>query len=416
MREILILCHSEAYSQFLDKLYDYGINACVLNKKNYKKYKKKHISFFDINLDDYEELLNFVKILNNKHNFESVISFHELYQLTTEMISKELNLPNRNLKYIQASTNKLLMKKIFKEKGIKTASYEVISLNETMISEIERIENLLNYPLVIKPCTGLFSAGVTKIYNKNEFIVAYRNAKRITCLYNSSSATKESSESLIIEEYIHGKEFNLDGFAIKGKWNYLMSAEKFPDLHGPKFQENGLFLLAEKNEYLNLFNLIGKQIIESFPVGDSPYHIELRLESTTNELYVVEFSTRLSGMGVTIFNMLYHSTGFDIYEFFLDNKIGKSMKIQNLNYLNGILELDLLANGYGQISRFEGLEKIRTNENVVYFDLLKKIGDTIINQEYNIETIATVYVKFSDREDAICKINKINNTLKVMYI
>lgn len=94
------------------------------------------------------------------------------------------------------SMNKVLTKKIFEKNGIKTPLYHSVLQDEFEADApniIDTIFRTLTFPLVVKPAKGGSSLGLTLARTKFDIEKAIKNAL-------------EYSDSVLIEEYIAGKE------------------------------------------------------------------------------------------------------------------------------------------------------------------------------------------------------------------
>ncbi|MDO8492276.1 MAG: D-alanine--D-alanine ligase [bacterium] len=92
--------------------------------------------------------------------------------------------------------NKILAKKHFVQKGIKTPYYKVIEMSPNLDEKLVEIFRTFPQPSVIKPYNGGSSLGVTVARNFNEFCQSTANAFHY-------------SPKIIIEEYIDGREGTL---------------------------------------------------------------------------------------------------------------------------------------------------------------------------------------------------------------
>lgn len=224
--------------------------------------------------------------------------------LTMAKISEELKLPCYiDYETAQNVTNKEYMKKVFFENDIPCSKF-VIS------SEYKSTDFLcLEYPLIVKPVDCNSSKGVRRVENVYDLKVAYSEAL-------SLSRTK----TVIVEEYISGKELSVDVYVENGKAIVLdiTTSEKL------KIQDR--FIIYRTWHPANIsfdikkkIDSVCQKIAESFKLTNSPMLVQLL--SDGKEVYVIEFSARAGG-GVKHLSITRRS-GIDINSAVIDLTLGK---------------------------------------------------------------------------------------------
>ena len=106
-----------------------------------------------------------------------------------------LNLPYTGPSATLYDPTKELMKYVAYTKGVKTSNYVLV----TKLSDTDNLDNLLNYPLFIKPAKSGDSLGV------DEFSLVHDKTELIN---KSKEIINEYGEALV-EEYIDGREFTI---------------------------------------------------------------------------------------------------------------------------------------------------------------------------------------------------------------
>lgn len=412
---LLVVGHPERYTQFLDHLGKLGYRAVVLNAKIEGTYRGDHVELVSADPNDTARLLEVAAELHAKWSFCAVLTHHELSQYAAELVARHLGLPSRDPQLVRRATNKYLMKQRFEEAGVPTARVEFLDLDAPVESECARIEQRLSYPLVIKPVTGLFSVGVTRVDGPEQLRAALPVTRRIARLLKSSSRDPVGSSRLVVEEYIHGQELNVDGFTVGGVFTPLMSAQKYPDLHGPTFQENALVFADCADPVPSALREIAERVVRAFPFPDSPFHIEVRREEKSGEYFVVEMAPRLSGMGSTIHNMMLHATGLDMFELLIEQRRGRLERFPAFTYKNGVLEYDTLSPRGGKICGFPGLERVLAHPDLLHADILKSVGEVLAPPAYNLEAVAVFYLRTKSHAEALSQISWLDETFGVAF-
>jgi len=229
--------------------------------------------------------------------------------LTVAKVSEDLELPC----YIDYQTalnvtNKQYMKGVFFQNKIPTAQYLILKyFNENEICK-------LSFPLIVKPVDCNSSKGVVKVSDLDELQVAFERAKEL-------SRTK----TVILEEFIEGRELSVDAFVHSGK-AYILDitiSEKIKD--HKKFIINRTWHPAPINNFtMKKISLIVQQIADSFEIKNAPMLIQM-IERNGN-IFVLEFSARTGG-GVK-FITIKEQSGFDVIDAIIDLTLGKKPQPQ----------------------------------------------------------------------------------------
>lgn len=405
-KHILLLGHTDGYQQFIDCLLDHNcfITWVKAPEKtvSIKEEESTEIEILRLDIiDDFENSMNILRTMNENRPFDAVMSHHEFYQIAKSKIANEFGLFGSPVEKVIHATHKYFMKQCFSEHKVPTADFHFLNLDHDLKSEIETIEKKIAYPLIVKPCNGLGSLGVYKVNNQSEFKSAVRVCRQISYNIKSSSYTKESTNFLIVEKYIDGDEFTVDGFIINGEWVPMISCSKYPPLLGPVFQENVYYFSPDHENIIPKdLNEAAVAALKAVDIGDGPYHIEIRREFGTGKCYIVEMAPRISGMGSTFYNLMLYSTGYNIYELLLKIHLKEKVEIPSFQYDYCTMEYDSFAKKGGIIKEFKNLDCIMEHPNLMHYEFFKKVGDYIGPPGLNPDTTAVFYFRTQNHKES----------------
>lgn len=402
-KHILLIGHPAGYEQFVSFLLDSDYRVTWIKEQMDKSLiSKENLNYRNMNiLNEFDQCMKTIQNMDRQDPFDAVITHHEVYQTARCKIARVLDLFSPPVEKMINATHKYFMKKCFLEHHVLTAPAEFFSLSENMSEEIKRIEAKLEYPYVIKPCNGFGSLGVQKVEDSKEFRKAIRICRQISMNVKSSSVTKESWDYLIVEKYIHGEEYTVDGFIVNEEWVPMISCHKYPPLVGPVFQEKVyMFSPDQDNPIPPDLNEAAHKAVKAVGIGNGPYHVEIRRETNTKQCYVVELAPRMSGLGSTFFNLMYHSTGYNLYDLLVKQCLGEKVKKPVFEYKNCTLEYDSFAEDGGIIKGFRNLDKMMKHPNLVHCEMFKNPGDYISPPGLNPETTAVFYFKTTSHHES----------------
>ena len=189
-----------------------------------------------------------------------------------------LNVKGNNTKSINNAMNKLESRNIFN-------SISEIKIQNAIVKTIEDIELFLNEngTSVLKPIYGTASKSVIKIHSIKE------NKTAVEKLIQDCS-----DQDLIIEEFVDGSEYALEGNLINSELNKIIIFDKPINYKEPYFEESIYIAPTEipDETQKEVVNLIGKACKE-LGLENGPVHVEFKIHK--NEIFIIEINPRMIG-------------------------------------------------------------------------------------------------------------------------
>ncbi len=239
---------------------------------------------------------------------DHVVSFHDGFQVQVDVLKRVLGLPHRRPEALFTLTDKAAFKAV-----PATASYvsRYIRLPQTVSAEDgwASVGKSLSLPLVVKPSNAFYSAGVVRVDERAQWDKALTQARRVCRMIGAQRGGSE----ILVEEYIDGEEFSVDGYVLDGVVIPLLLHHKHPRLVGPTFHENAQvscpFDLARGAD----FQAALRQIIGAIGLDQSPFHAEFR-RTDAGQLYILELAPRISGGGISSRYLMDICLGLDVHD------------------------------------------------------------------------------------------------------
>lgn len=210
-------------------------------------------------------------------------------ELTAEIVSyvsEKLGLNGTPFHVMNQLHDKLLVRQL---------SESVEGLSKPLFYKYEG-KDLGIYPCVVKPCGGSSKAGVSFVDNAENFDDAIKYAQNST------------NGSVIVEEYIEGKEISIECISFKGEHQVIQITDKDSSSR-PHFVELGHHQPAAITEALReKIKVVVARILKAIGYTNGASHVEVKYKG--DELYLIEVNLR--GGGDEISNKLvFLSTGID---------------------------------------------------------------------------------------------------------
>jgi len=220
-------------------------------------------------------------------------------------IAEKYGFPFYSVETAKWSTDKFQMKQRFMEGGVPCAKGRLVK----SVSEVEDFE----YPVIIKPRDNSGSRGVKLCRSKEELEVSMSEAFEVSKL-----------DTVLVEEFIEGPEYSIEGLHHDGKSEVIQFTEK-KTTEFPYNVELGHIQPANiEEENKQKIREIVTKIGKALNFVNCPSHTELKINE--RGIYVIETSPRLGGDYITS-TLTPLSTGVNLEDQLLHIALGEKINI-----------------------------------------------------------------------------------------
>ena len=258
-----------------------------------------------------------------------------------------LEVKGNKLESINLSMNKYESRKIFN-------SLLDIKVNNEIIKNIDDVNTFINKngTSVLKPIYGTASKSVLKINNVE------KNKEQIEKLMQDCF-----DQDLVIEEYIDGKEYALEGTIINSELKKIVIFDKPVEYKHPYFEETIYITPSElSSEAEKRVVSIVDKACKKIGLEDGPVHVEFKINE--NQIFIIEINPRMIGglcSRCLSFGLFKVSLEEIILHAFMNNEL-KNIELLN-NYV-GVLMIPTPKSGKFISINKEELENIPNISNV----------------------------------------------------
>lgn len=293
-------------------------------------------------------------------------------------IAEKYGFPFYSVETAQWSTDKFQMKHRF-ELG------DVPHAQGRLIFKVEEVEGLV-FPVIVKPRDNSGSRGVKLCRNKEELKVSIEEA-----LENSKLDT------VLVEEYIEGPEYSIEGLHYDGKSEVIQFTEKktteFP--YNVELGHKQPANLSEEHKAA-ICQIVGK-IGKAMNFVNCPSHTELKIN--VRGIFVIETSPRLGGDYITS-TLTPLSTGINLEDQLLhialgepvDTKTGRVEKASGVHFF-------CLPEGFVEKIDTKALEDAKNWPGIYSLNLKLREGDNVHQITSSLNRYGEFIVKAEDREE-----------------
>ncbi|UMZ11897.1 ATP-grasp domain-containing protein [Pseudomonas sp. MPFS] len=277
--------------------------------------------------------------------FDHVVSFHDGLQVQVDIFKKIFGLATRDTEALFTLTDKSAFKSVPATANF-ISRYLRLPQNVSTDEAWQEIEQSLRLPIVLKPSNAFYSAGVIRVDDRAGFSKALTQTRHVCSLM----ASQRGGSEILVEEYIDGEEFSVDGYVLDGEVTPLLLHHKYPRLEGPTFHENAQISIPFDKKKGEPFMVPLRQIIAAVGLDQSPFHSEFRI-TADQRVYILELAPRISGDGISSRYLMDICLGLDVYD--VDLKLDTPQLTLDLPHRRVGLEYDFSVKKSGVLSSIE---------------------------------------------------------------
>jgi len=343
-----------------------------------------------VSTHDSEALLHIAQ----KHRVDGVMTLStEIAVLPTAYVAERLRLPGLTVDVARKATNKYLMRKAFKEKGVPCPEFCLVKNPE----DLKDIDNFLRFPLMVKPTTGYASKGVQKVRDKRTLERAFRIARN-----------ESPDGSVVVEEFIQGREVGGESFTVNGKTSMIYITNK-KITRPPHYIPLGHSLPSVLQEGLiSKIKDVVKKGIRALGVTNGPVNFDVMV--TRQGPKVLEMGARLGGNCLPVIVSIH--SGIDTIRESIKLALGKKPDIRERQNRPVGVRL-LTSRSTGVIKHIAGIKTLKKNQDVIDVHFTYNIGDTIHKLSSGIDKIGYVIISGKNINDVEKKLDTCSRKITI---
>lgn len=357
--------------------------------------------------DEYRvvDILNKDECLKYANEFDPLAIMSEecdIASIPVAWLSERLGLTSIGVNMAELYTNKYLMRQFGKEHNFDTPSFcKCSNMNQAI-----EVYDVLNVKMIMKPLDSNSSRGVYTINNKNDIMEHYNDCIKFS----------KTEKSVLMEEYIDGTEFTVDGVKTeKGHISLAISEKKHYD-----YNENIACTLyfSHQNENYDYNKL--REINDLFVnLTGLPYgltHAEYKYKD--GKFYLIEIGARGGGNLISALIVPLIS-GIDNYEYLIQKTLNERCN-EDITIAPEFCERCAILQFFdtegkeGVVSNILGEEYLKECKNIVSYHIYCKIGDVVKRAEDDSKRIG-YYIAYGENKDELDRIiENVHSSLKIV--
>lgn len=398
----LLLLGSSVWKDIIKKFADdYGVKL-IFGGKNPCSLDEIVEESFRVDSIDHDKMKKFIK----EHNIDGVyMGGSELIISHACEYLNELGLPCYCTKeQWEMLQNKNHFKSLCNKHGLPVVAKYNIDVND-----IKASVPIDSYPVITKPTDGSGSNGFSVCNNPEELASGFEKAI-------ADSPTK----SVICEKFVKNTALVAFYSFTNGKMLYALTEDKYPVKYDKQGSYVGGLFLCEskyKEEFRNLFeeklqNLFhdinikeGTIWIEVFHDGDQYYFNEVGYRyGGSYSFYSVDYFRNINQIYADLYYALTGESQLEDFNSLVPEGIerGKNYCIYPIHMKSG------------KIASFEGIEDVKSWNNMVFFPISKEAGDDIADTGSWGQCVALAHFTYDKLEECEHIVDQIHSSFKVL--
>lgn len=305
-------------------------------------------------------------------------------------IAEKYGFPFYSVETAQWSTDKFQMKQRF-ELG------DVPHAKGRLVKSVDETDDMV-YPVIVKPRDNSGSRGVKLCRTKEELEQSMAEALEYSKL-----------DSVLVEEFIEGPEYSIEGLHYDGKSEVIQFTEK-KTTEFPYNVELGHIQPANiseenKQKIREIVVMIGKAL----KFENCPSHTELKINE--RGIFVIETSPRLGGDYITS-TLTPLSTGINMEDQLLHIALGENVDTQSgrVEKASGVCFLNLPC---GKVTAIDtAISEVSNWPNVYSFATSLKVGDEIHPITSSLNRYGQFIVEGGMREKVVSSLDEYEHRIK----
>ena len=357
--------------------------------------------FVCIDLKDTARLIDYARYLQQNGGLDAVFTAATDFSAAVAAVAAACGLRGHTLEAALNATDKVRMRECFRKAGVPSPAFIELTAAD-LASSANTLEQRLGklagrFPLVVKPVDNMGARGCSLVKNLSEL----RKAAATALQYSRSGR-------VIVEEYIEGSEFSIEGLVFGGRLYITALADRhifFP----PYFIEMGHTIPSEcpqalADEVISVF----ERGVHALGLTDGAVKGDILVRN--GKAFVGEIAARLSGGYMSGWTVPYSSC-LDITAAALTLALGGSPRLhtcgkdafvvplkQNCPFVSAERAWISIP---GQVAAVSGLEAARAAPFVK--DVFPRAGadDTVVFPQNNVEKCGNVLSAAPSRREAV---------------
>ncbi len=207
-------------------------------------------------------------------NVDGILALGDRPAVAAAYAARGLGISYNHPAAVEACRNKLRMREIFREAGLRVPWFRNLPIHPTPEPSLL----VISYPCVLKPLSLSASQGVVRANNREEFLAAVARVRRLLESPEIRSTREPNLDQMLVEGYIPGREVAVEGLLTDGNLRVLAIFDKPDPLEGPYFEET-IYVTPSRltDAEQHAIEQCARDAARALGISQGPIHAEFRI-------------------------------------------------------------------------------------------------------------------------------------------
>jgi biotin carboxylase len=291
MKRLLLFLPTTTYrtEAFVEAARRVGVNLTVASEQDSAFSEQEPARLITLDFRQPERAAVRVVDFAERYPVHAVFGVDDDTALAAAVVSRALGLPHNPVNAMAAARDKHRQRCLLRDHRVPVPEFSLHSLTEPA----EQLAQSVPYPCVLKPTSLAASRGVIRANDPAEFLDAHR---RLAAILAAPDVVErgEGIESFLVERFVRGPEYALEGLLVQGQVRVLALFDKPDPLDGPFFAET-IYVTPSRTPSATQRALVKctEDAVRAVGLERGPIHAELRVNEEGP--WLVELAARPIG-------------------------------------------------------------------------------------------------------------------------
>jgi biotin carboxylase len=323
-----------------------------------------------------------IEILRARGPFDGVLAVGDRAAFLAAYCAERLGLRFHASEAVAAANDKSLTRRRFRAGGLQVPDFTLLG---TGIGSGHGAFSH-RFPCVLKPLHFSASRGVIRANDPAEFAAAEARIRKMT----------GDREPLLVEDFIPGREFALEGLVIEGKLQTLAIFDKPEPLDGPFFEET-IYVTpsGERGEVQHAIEDAAQRAVIALGLRRGPVHAEMRVNQ--RGVWMLEAAAR--PIGGLCSRVLRFENGTSLEEVLLLHAAGEDIsRVKLAPGAHGVMMIPIPRAGV--FRHADGVEAARATAGIEAVEITAKEGQLLEPLPEGASYLGFLFARAPDGEEA----------------
>jgi biotin carboxylase len=339
--------------------------------------------------------------------FAGILAVGDRPAVLAALAAERLGLPGNPPAAARASANKAASREAIASAGLPVPWFYTVPTDSTPAAAARSAR----YPCVMKPLAMAGSRGVVRVDDERQFTDAFTSLQRLLAGPQVRAERNQAHDTILVEGYIPGREFALEGLLDRGVFRALAVFDKPDPLEGPYFEET-IYVTPPRlpdKEHDSIVHTISAAA-RAIGLTHGPIHAECRVNE--RGVYVLEVAARPIG-GLCARTLRFEevrggSKGFErvgLEELLLRHAIGESIdSYRREEVAAAVMMIPIPRRGI--LKNVDGLDEAAQVEGVEEVTITAKIDQLLLPLPEGASYLGFIFARRPSSDEAIAAVRE----------